>query len=136
MHSMRSDSTVEKDLAYYKSLPYKEVIEADPAGGYVGYVPELRGCITQAETKEEILTMLEDAKEAWLSSALEAGLTIPEPVREEDFSGKFNLRIPKSLHMRLAMKAKVEGVSLNQLVMYLLTNGLNSPKPVRDMSKR
>ena len=130
MHSMRSDSTVEKDLAYYKSLPYKEVIEADPAGGYVGYVPELRGCITQAETKEEILTMLEDAKEAWLSSALEAGLTIPEPVREEDFSGKFNLRIPKSLHMRLAMKAKVEGVSLNQLVMYLLTNGLNSPKPV------
>ena len=121
---------MEKDLAYYKSLPYKEVIEADPAGGYVGYVPELRGCITQAETKEEILTMLEDAKEAWLSSALEAGLTIPEPVREEDFSGKFNLRIPKSLHMRLAMKAKVEGVSLNQLVMYLLTNGLNSPKPV------
>lgn len=130
MHSMRSDSTVEKDLAYYKSLPYKEVIEADPDGGYVGYVPEMRGCITQAETKEEILTMLEDAKEAWLSSALEAGLTIPEPVREEEFSGKFNLRIPKSLHMRLAMKAKAEGVSLNQLAMYLLTNGLNSPNSV------
>lgn len=32
-------------------LPYREVIEADPAGGYVGHIPALRGCVTQAETK-------------------------------------------------------------------------------------
>jgi antitoxin HicB len=114
---------MEKDLVYYMSLPYREVIEADPAGGYVGSIPELPGCITQGETRAEILEMLEDAKEAWISTALADGMEIPEPLREEAFSGRFNLRIPKSLHKRLAMRAKEEGVSLNQLAMYLLANG-------------
>ena len=59
-------------------------------------------------------------------AALEADMVIPEPLRDEDFSGRFNLRIPKSLHKRLAMAAKEEGVSLNQLAMYLLANGLKS----------
>ena len=114
---------MKKDLDYYAGLPYREVIEADPAGGYVGYIPELRGCITQGETKAEILEMLEDAKAAWLSTALTDGVEIPELLQDEAFSGRFNLRIPKSLHRRLAMRAKEEGVSLNQLAMYLLANG-------------
>ena len=116
---------MEKDLTYYMNLPYRDVIEADPAGGYVGYIPELPGCITQGETKEEILEMLEDAKAAWLSTALANSMEIPEPL-EGAFSGRFNLRIPKSLHRRLAMRAKEEGVSLNQLAMYLLANGLKT----------
>lgn len=119
-------SAMKKNLEYYVGLPYREVIEADPAGGYVGYIPELRGCITQGETKAEILEMLEDAKKAWISTALEDGMEIPEPLREEDFSGRFNLRIPRSLHKRLAMQAKAEGVSLNQLAMYLLASGLKT----------
>ena len=117
---------MKKTLDDYMGLPYREVIEADPAGGYVGYIPELRGCITQGETKAEILEMLEDAKKAWISTALDNGVEIPEPLREEDFSGRFNLRIPKSLHKRLAMQAKAEGVSLNQLAMYLLASGLKT----------
>ena len=123
---------MKKDLDYYAGLPYREVIEVDPAGGYVGYIPELRGCITQGETKAEILEMLEDAKKAWISTALDDGMEIPEPLREEDFSGRFNLRIPKSLHKRLAMQAKAEGVSLNQLAMYLLASGL---KPAASLQR-
>ena len=34
---------MKKTLDDYMGLPYREVIEADPAGGYVGYIPELRG---------------------------------------------------------------------------------------------
>ena len=45
---------MKKDLAYYMSLPYQEVIIAAKEGGYVGYIPDLKGCITQAETKTEI----------------------------------------------------------------------------------
>ena len=71
---------MKKDLDYYAGLPYREVIEVDPAGGYVGYIPELRGCITQGETKAEILEMLEDAKKAWISTALDDGMEIPEPL--------------------------------------------------------
>ncbi len=87
----------------------------------------MKGCITQAETKEEILEQLEDAKKCWIEAALEDGLAIPEPARDEDFSGRFNLRIPRSLHRRLAMSAKAEGVSLNQLAMCLLAGGLGVP---------
>ena len=34
----------------------------------------------------------------------------------KQFSGKFNLRIPPSLHEKLAMAAQAQGVSLNSLV--------------------
>ena len=61
---------MKRDIAYYMALPYREIIEADAAGGYVGYVAELKGCITQAETKAELLDLLEDAKRCWLEAAV------------------------------------------------------------------
>lgn len=42
------------------------------------------------------------------------------PLSVDSYSGKFNVRIPKSLHERLVMEAKLEGVSLNQHVLYKL----------------
>ncbi|WP_246105352.1 toxin-antitoxin system HicB family antitoxin [Sporomusa termitida] len=55
----------------------------------------------------------------------QAGSDIPEPEVEE-YSGKFNLRIPKSLHKDLVIKAKAENISLNQMATYLLAKGLNA----------
>lgn len=71
--------------------------------------------------------MLEDAEKCWLEAAIGGNYPIPEPVDTEAFSGRFNLRIPKSLHKKLAITAKEEGVSLNQLTLYLLASGLNEP---------
>ncbi len=71
---------MKKDLQYYISLPYEEIIETDPNGGFVGYIKELPGCITQAETKNELYNMLNDAKRCWIEAALEDGLLIPEPL--------------------------------------------------------
>ncbi len=45
--------------------------------------------------------------------------SLPEPrvgPQWREYSGKFNVRIPKSLHAALASEAESEGVSLNQLV--------------------
>jgi hypothetical protein len=45
---------------------------------------------------------------------------LPEPrvgPQRREYSGKFNVRVPKSLHAALASEAEAEGVSLNQLVM-------------------
>lgn len=39
------------------------------------------------------------------------------------YSGDFKLRIPKSLHKQLAEEAKQEGVSMNQLYVYLIKQG-------------
>lgn len=46
--------------------------------------------------------------------------SLPEPPLQpisKEYSGKFNVRIPKSLHAALALEAEDEGVSLNQLVL-------------------
>jgi hypothetical protein len=50
-------------------------------------------------------------------------MEIPEPSYPEEYSGKFNLRIPRSLHRQLAESAERDGVSLNQYVAALLARG-------------
>ena len=45
--------------------------------------------------------------------------SLPDPPtrpERKQFSGKFNVRLPKSLHAALVSEADAEGVSLNQLV--------------------
>ncbi len=116
---------MEKNLGYYMSLPYRvEIIPDEEEGGFALRCPELPGCITCAETMEEGLTMLEDAKRCWLTAALEDGFPIPEPVRLEDYSGQFKLRIPRSLHRQLARRSSEEGISMNQYCLYLLSKGV------------
>lgn len=73
----------EKTHEYYLGLPYTiEIIPDVEDGGYVARVKELRGCITQAETWEELNAMIEEAKTGWLEVALEYGHPIPEPAGE------------------------------------------------------
>jgi len=52
----------------------------------------------------------------WIDRLIDS---LPEPVvgpQRWEYSGKFNVRVPKSLHAALASEAEAEGVSLNQLV--------------------
>lgn len=115
-----------KDIEYYMALPYKVIIIPCEEGGYVAEIPDLRGCITQAETKEEIMEMIEDAKKVWILAALEEEKNIPEPDKADDFSGKFNVRVPKTLHRTLVELASSEGVSLNQYINYALSRIVGS----------
>ncbi len=90
-------------------------------GGYVVSFPELSGCLTCADTIESAILQAEDVKKAWLEAALKEQLPISEPQATESYSGQFQLQIPKSLHQRLALHAKQEGISMNQYCLYLLT---------------
>lgn len=71
-----------KNLDYYLNLPY--VIWLVPSdeedGGWLAKIPDLPGCITFGDTKEEALAMIEDARIAWISHRFEEGYFIPEPV--------------------------------------------------------
>ena len=49
--------------------------------------------------------MIRDAMAAWLEVALEDGQIVPEPKPAEDYSGKFVVRVPKSLHRDLVETA-------------------------------
>jgi predicted RNase H-like HicB family nuclease len=108
----------------YMKLPYNYIIKpiTDESGTYFhASVLELDGCQSTGETFEEAYSDLLDAMEGWVETKLEHGFNIPLPVDTEKFSGKFVLRLPKSLHCRLAIEAEKEGVSLNQFALYKLS---------------
>lgn len=50
-------------------------------GGYVVSIPEMPGCVTQAESFEEGLAMIKDALEGLLHVALEHGDPVPEALQ-------------------------------------------------------
>lgn len=103
----------------YLNLPYTiEVIrDNDPENpGWVATVAELSGCMTQADTFEELGEMIDEAMRLWLEAALEDNVEIPEPRLEADYSGKFVVRVPTSLHRALAIQSEREGVSLNSYI--------------------
>ena len=91
---------------------------------FVAEVPELPGCATHGDTKEEAMRHVEDAIATWLDGAKEIGKEIPEPIATQRFSGKFNLRIPPDLHRKLVLKSKAFGKSLNSYVNELLLKTL------------
>ena len=111
-----------KELEYYMGLNYKAEIVSDAEGGFALCFPELPGCATCADTVEEGLVMLEDAKREWITACIEDGIPVPEPDGIGLYSGEFKLRIPKSLHKNLAEKSKEEGISMNQYCLYLLSS--------------
>ena len=115
-----------KTIEYYMKLPYKiEIIPDTVDGGFGVRISELPGCITCGDTMEIAIKNAEDAKREWIQSALDEGISIPEPQPEEpvsNFSGQFKLRLPRTLHKALAMQARKEGISMNQYCMYLLSS--------------
>jgi len=107
-------------LEGYLALSYPFHVIADPDGGYVATFPDLPGCATQVETLEELPAMVDDVRRLWIETAFDHGMEIPLPTYPEEYSGKFNLRLPRSLHRSLAEEAERQGVSLNQHVVALL----------------
>jgi len=110
---------MKKDLPYYLSLHYPITISQDEENGKIYFeadIPDLPGCGAHGETIEEALKKLEEAKQLWLEVSLERDISIPEPALEDEFSGKFLLRIPPRLHMQLTKAARKDDMSLNQYI--------------------
>jgi predicted RNase H-like HicB family nuclease len=108
-----------KNLKYYMKLKYPTQLTEIPAedgGGYLIEIPLLKGCVSDGETITEALKNIEEAKEEWFTYMLENNLSIPEPADISKYSGKFVVRIPKSLHKTISEQSRLEGLSLNQYV--------------------
>lgn len=113
-----------RDVKYYMNLSYNYIIQEmnDESGKYFyAKVLELDGCQSTGKTFQEAYNNLREAMEFWIETKLEGGFDIPLPVGQESYSGKFIVRIPKSLHYRLALEADKEGISLNQYALYKLS---------------
>lgn len=119
-------STIEEHL----KLPYTIILRPDDEGDWVAEIDELEGCIAHGSTQEEALRLLEEAKTLWIEESLAAGQPVPKPnVVEALPSGKWVQRIPRSLHLNLIRLARVEGVSLNQLVAMFCAERVGVPLP-------
>lgn len=114
-----------KNIKDYLNLPYNFIVKPinDESGFYFhASILELDGCQSTGDTFEEAYENVKEAMKGWIETKLEGGYKVPLPVGYEDFSGKFIVRIPKSLHYRLSIEAEQEGVSLNQYALYKLSN--------------
>src|SRR5438093_8897611 len=100
--------TLGRKLAQTSGLTWVEANNAiyGPGGPFARLFPNAKDRVAFARTKEsrEIDRCID---------------SLPEPPagpQRREYSGKFNERVPKSLHAALASEAEAEGVSLNQLV--------------------
>lgn len=71
--------TTTKNLNYYLNLPYIIELIPDDDGYWFARIPLLEGCMTNGESREDALALLDDAKRLWLETSLELGKPIPEP---------------------------------------------------------
>jgi predicted RNase H-like HicB family nuclease len=53
--------------------------EEDEGGGFVAYVPDLPGCMSDGDTAEEATSNVYDAIEEWICEATDSGQIVPEP---------------------------------------------------------
>ncbi|HVS39907.1 MAG TPA: toxin-antitoxin system HicB family antitoxin [Gemmataceae bacterium] len=100
--------TLAQKLAETAGLTWVEANNAiyGPGGPYVRLFPSAkdRTAFANTEASRRIDELID---------------SLPEPPvgpQRREYSGKFNVRVPKSLHAALASEAEAEGVSLNQLV--------------------
>lgn len=85
--------------------------------------PDLPGCMGDGATPEEAIADGKEALRASLETLRELGRGVPSPSAP---SGEWRIHAPKSLHRRLAARAKREGVSLNLLTVSLLAEALGA----------
>ncbi len=86
--------------------------------GYKAIIPAFKGVVfgdNLAELEEGVALAIEEEIKA-RKSARGKKRAIPEPDKNQKFSGRFVFRIKPSLHEELALEAKARGKSLNAYI--------------------
>lgn len=104
---------------------------------FIAVCPELGELSAFGPTADEAVRELQVAIELAIQVLEEDGESIPAAVVQQEYSGQFRVRLPKSLHAQLVRDAETDGVSLNALVISRLAavtsvEGTNSA--FRDLS--
>lgn len=90
---------------------------------WIAEVPDLPGCMADGATEADAIAAAQEAARLWIEVARADGREIPQPASDASTaSGKFVVRVPRSLHRRLQLLARRENVSLNQLVLSMLSS--------------
>jgi len=116
-------------LDHYLALNYHKRLYQDDEDDWIVEIDDLPGCMADGKTPDEAIANSREAMRSWMESRISSGLEIPEPSVADDYSGRILLRMPKSIHRRLAILAQQEGSSLNQYIVSLLSYNCGQIRP-------
>jgi len=58
-------------------MGYTVILEQECDGGFVAIVPTLPGCVTQGDTRDDVLRKVREAMELYIEDCLAAGDPVP-----------------------------------------------------------
>src|SRR6185503_4690339 len=93
---------------------YLKIVEwSEDDNCYVGRCPGLMLGGVHGTDEVDVYRELCEVVEEWIQICQKEGTRLPPFTAPKAYSGKFMLRIPPDLHERLAVRALVDGDSLN-----------------------
>jgi antitoxin HicB len=119
-------------------FPYRAVVEwSQEDECFVARAPAFEVLAAHGDTPEAAIHELHVAGEATVALMRETGRPVPEPDADvADFGGKVALRVPRSMHARVARVAQLEDVSVNQLLVSIIAEGLGRRAVVRALENQ
>lgn len=100
-------------------------ITAEDGGGYLISFPDIPGCISDGETEADAVENGRDAFLSVISALAECGHEIPAPsFQPQNPSEKLIDPFPEPIRERLKLRAEADGVSVYELVLALVADGL------------
>lgn len=94
---------------------------SDEDSSFVATIPGVQGLSALGATREEALSELHIAADAFFEALEAAGKPLPSPEKVISYSGQLRLRMPRSLHAELSQEAEDENISLNTYIITLLS---------------
>jgi antitoxin HicB len=60
-----------------------KALPPEDGGGYLAWVPDLPGCMSDGETAAEAVQNVTAAIDEWIAEAIRLGRTVPAPTRKQ-----------------------------------------------------
>jgi len=66
-----------------KAMRYTVILEQEADGGYVAVIPALPGCVSQGNTRDEVLTNIREAADLYVEDCIVSGDPVPTEAGRE-----------------------------------------------------
>ena len=64
-------------------MVYTVIVEKGRESGYIAYAPALKGCVSQGDTREQVIKNIKEAMEIYIEALLEGGLPVPTEIGKD-----------------------------------------------------
>ncbi|MHB9003252.1 MAG: toxin-antitoxin system HicB family antitoxin [Coriobacteriia bacterium] len=118
-------------MGEYTFSDYRIEMRLD-GGSYVAWLAEIPQLLVEASSAAGAIELLRDGFDIWAQEMADVGRSIQEPWGDQELSGRVLLRMPSSLHSRLAREAEHQGVSLNALLNVMLADAVGFARGERN----